>query len=66
LRRFKIIGMLILLSACHSPVSQNVQDDGEGFELNFGEMSRVGGNKTLVKFVDVPEDSRCPINISCV
>lgn len=66
MRRFKIILLLILLSACHRPVTQNVQDQGEEFELNFGEITRVGPDKTLVVFLDVLEDSRCPINVTCV
>ncbi|MDR9365717.1 MAG: hypothetical protein RI575_10295 [Balneolaceae bacterium] len=66
MRRFKIIVLLILLSAYRSPVTQNVQDYGEEFELNFGEMTKVGPDKTLVEFLDVSEDSRCPINGTCV
>lgn len=64
--RFKMYVLLILLSACDSPVTQNVHDYGEELDLNIGEMKKVGSDKTLVEFLDVLEDSRCPLNVTCV
>jgi hypothetical protein len=39
---------------------------GEAFELQPGQSTAVEGTPLLVKFVEVPTDSRCPVDVTCV
>lgn len=57
---------MIIFSACQSPVSHDVYNYGEEFELAIGEEVETGAENSSVKFVDIVKDSRCPINVMCV
>jgi hypothetical protein len=38
----------------------------EPFAFRFGQTARIEGEKIEIEFADVTEDSRCPVNVTCV
>lgn len=38
----------------------------EPFALRFGQTASIEGEEIVIRFVDVTEDSRCPVNVTCV
>lgn len=57
---------LIVFYACQSPLEYEVYDYGDEFELKLGEKITIGRDKASIEFVDLLEDSRCPLNVNCV
>lgn len=66
MREILLTFFLITLYACQSPLEYEVYDYGDEIELLLGEKVTIGRDKLSIKFVDVPEDSRCPSNVTCV
>jgi hypothetical protein len=48
------------------PSSSDVVAVDRDFELRAGQTARVEGTGLTVAFVNVPEDSRCPVDVQCV
>jgi hypothetical protein len=55
--------MLVTLLACASTATAPVNED---FTLAVGESVAVQGTPMTIRFLGVPEDSRCPINALCI
>ena len=62
------IVVLLLLSTifigCENPVGALVSMNEE-FNLRVGEEASVNGENLYIKFISVPEDSRCPLEFRC-
>lgn len=66
MKHFFFYFLLVLFTACESPLTNHVYDYNEEFEMTLGEEVRIGRERIQVEFVDVLEDSRCPSNVTCV
>lgn len=66
MRIYFIFWLLIILSACKNPLTHELHDYGDEFELTLGDTVIVGVDKIPVEFIDVLEDSRCPSNVTCI
>lgn len=65
--RILILLLLICFAiGCHNPKGIEVYSLDEEFELKIGERAIINSDGFIVEFMDVPEDSRCPINVACV
>jgi hypothetical protein len=66
-RVFASTVLLALASAaCAGPSEPADVPVGQQFELAAGESARAGTNPVTVRFVSVPQDSRCPVDVQCV
>lgn len=52
--------------AATGPASSGVVGVDRDFELRAGQTARVEGTAVTVSFVNVTEDSRCPVDVQCV
>lgn len=66
MKHFFFYFLLVLFTACESPLTNHVYDYNEEFEMTLGEEVRIGREGIQVEFVDVLEDSRCPSDVTCV
>lgn len=41
-------------------------DAGENIDLKLGEPVKLKGKNITIEFIDIPEDSRCPLYVDCV
>ena len=63
--KYIIVFMLgIVFTACENPIGVNVNLNEE-FNLKVGEQVVIKGEDLKIKFVSVPEDTRCPLNLRC-
>ena len=63
--RYIILAAGLLLSACAAPSREVMQvEPGQEFTLAAGGVARVSGRE--IRFDEVLEDSRCPMNARCV
>ena len=60
---FVIMTFICLSVASANPVNALIDKD---FSLSIGQSARINGEKLVIKFKAVLEDSRCPINTLCV
>ena len=60
--------VLTVLSGCDSAASDSTQQVvlGELVDLAEGDTVRLGANGPLLTFVEVRDDSRCPVDVMCV
>jgi hypothetical protein len=56
----------LVLSMNFANADQNLARVGQEFTLKVGQQVKFEGTDLLVKFVAVPQDSRCPSNVNCV
>lgn len=70
-----LLSLLVLLSACSEGTPAGVRERGElansvevgeAFDLAVGQRVRVGDGGLVVGFRGVREDSRCPVDVTCV
>jgi hypothetical protein len=62
-----IVALLLLSTifiGCENPVAAVVRLNEE-FQLRVGEEASVNGENLYMKFISVPEDSRCPLEFEC-
>lgn len=59
-----VIILGIVLTSCDNPVAVNVKLNEE-FKLKIGQNAELRGEFLRIKFVDVTEDSRCPLIYRC-
>lgn len=60
-----LAALLLAFMACKSdPITPDTAKLDSDFIIKKDETSRVDG--LLLKFVDVKEDSRCPLNVNCI
>ena len=51
---------------CYNPVgTANTELDNE-FDLKYGQKAVIGEEGLYITFIDLIEDSRCPINYDCI
>ena len=66
----KIIAFLlvtILIISCNQPVIPVGQKIEEEFDLHYGQSTQIQyRDEFIIKFQEVVEDSRCPIDVDCV
>ncbi|MFC2044072.1 DUF3221 domain-containing protein [Chloroflexota bacterium] len=60
------LSIVLLLSSCIGSVGQDKTYLDEEFSLPIGQSVVITGEDLDIKFVEVLEDSRCPINVTCV
>jgi hypothetical protein len=60
---FVILGFIWLNAASADPANALI---GKEFSLGIGQTANIEGEKLVIKFKAVLEDSRCPINVVCV
>jgi hypothetical protein len=62
--------LIILLAACRkdsaSPTEMIHSHLGEPFDLKIGESVSIKNEQLNFQFVNVPEDSRCPLGAMCI
>lgn len=61
-----IIAILWSLLACALTAAPPTVGDGDSFTLMEGDSAVLSGDDTRLTFVDVVEDTRCPIEAECV
>jgi hypothetical protein len=61
--RARLLGIIPLLFACILTTEPGVDDE---FELRVGERETLTKLDLWVRFLEVPEDSRCPTSVVCV
>ena len=63
-----LICLLIFLIGCQTPSGSEVKvyKYGDELELRLGEVGIIDGVDETIEFVDVLEDSRCPLNVECI
>jgi hypothetical protein len=54
---------ILLLSFCTDPTDPEL---GDIFELAFGQTTEIHNENLSIKFLEVVEDSRCPLDAVCV
>ncbi len=52
------------LIACSSAMAPSAVPD-QDFDLRAGESAHLEGSDLVVRFVSVPSDSRCPVDVQC-
>ena len=57
---------LIVLSGCASVTTEVVAEPGTSFTLAPGETAAVKGTDARITFNKVQDDSRCPVDVTCV
>ena len=63
--KYIIVFMLgIVFAACENPIGVNVNLNEE-FNLKVGEQAVIKGEDLRIKFISVPEDTRCPLDLRC-
>jgi len=60
---FVILGFIWLNAALADPANALI---GKEFSLGIGQTANIEGEKLIIKFKAVLEDSRCPVNVVCV
>ena len=60
---FVILGFIWLSAASADPANALI---GKEFSLGIGQTANIEGEKLVIKFKAVLEDSRCPVNVVCV
>ena len=60
---FVILGFIWLNAASADPANALI---GKEFSLGIGQTANIEGEKLIIKFKAVLEDSRCPVNVVCV
>ena len=60
---FVILGFIWLSAASADPAKALI---GKEFSLGIGQTANIEGEKLVIKFKAVLEDSRCPVNVVCV
>jgi hypothetical protein len=60
---FVILGFIWLNAASADPANALI---GKEFSLGIGQTANIEGEKLVIKFKAVLEDSRCPVNVVCV
>ena len=63
--KYIFVFMAFIWSSVASAGSANVLIDQE-FSLGLGQIASIEGEKLVIKFKAVLEDSRCPVNVVCV
>ena len=69
IRPFLIGGLLVLGIALRlnaAAESQTKHQMGQEFTVKVGQQAKLDGADLALKFVGVPQDSRCPSNVNCV
>ena len=62
--RLRLLMSLLSLATCgRSPTEVALNEE---FELRLGQSVRVAGRSTVLTFERVREDSRCPVDVTCV
>ena len=59
-------GLLISGAACSSVQPAVIVEPGASFTLAQGQTATVRGTETRITFKQVREDSRCPVDVTCV
>ena len=54
-----------LVTGCNSKVDIEAEL-GQQFSLYFGQTAEIKGEKLEITFVEIPEDSRCPSDVTCI
>jgi len=60
------IAAIVLGSACATMETAIVAQPGVAFDLPIGKTAAFNGNGVRITFKQVPEDSRCPVDVQCV
>ena len=72
IRPFLIAGLLLVvvlgIALSLNAVAQNQtrRQMGQEFTIKVGQQAKLDGADLALKFVGVPQDSRCPANVNCV
>jgi len=70
--RFIFVSCVLVLAGCATSTEPATADDsaraqlGTEFTLSLGDTIRLNGSPHRVKFVQVLEDSRCPVETACI
>ncbi len=68
-------GLALAISGCGKgagsegtdrPSEATAPADGKEFTLQQGESVRLAGSQSILQFLAVPEDSRCPAGVQCI
>jgi hypothetical protein len=57
--------LFLLVLGCDAMSPQSPSPDSD-FALKAGETARIEGSDLAVRFDDVPNDSRCPVDVQCI
>ncbi len=63
---FSLLWVLPLLAGCAGAPPGIEANLGQEFSLNIGQEARIAGENLRISFEDVIEDSRCPLNVTCI
>jgi hypothetical protein len=68
MRRATVIacGLLLVVSACAGVQTAAIVEPGASFTLAPGETAAVKGADARITFKKVTDDSRCPVDVTCV
>jgi len=61
-----VAGLALAVPACGKGTGSTVPVDGKEFTLQMGESVRLEGTQSIIQFLAVPEDSRCPSGVQCI
>lgn len=69
MKKFLFFVFLLSFSSCDNKKAQSEYQSFEldqSFDLNINKTASLDGEKLLILFKDVPEDSRCPDGVDCM
>jgi hypothetical protein len=66
IRRGAVLAVVLLTGCVAQQVEPSFARLGETIELGLGKVTRIGDEGLMLAFRQVPQDSRCPSNVTCV
>lgn len=65
MKKILILFTVLFISCNENPSTTSNQILDEGFLIRFGQQVSIPSENLLIKFYDLLDDSRCPINVIC-